>query len=43
VAAKGKDIGQNRDINIANRMFENMSVQYFGTTATIQNMIQEEI
>jgi hypothetical protein len=36
--------GQNRDIKIANRSFENMSqLKYLGTTVTNQKLIQEEI
>jgi hypothetical protein len=36
--------GQNRDIKIANRSFENVSqFKYLGTTVTNQNLIQEEI
>jgi hypothetical protein len=37
-------VGQNRDIKIANRSFENESeLKYLGTTVTNQNLIQEEI
>jgi hypothetical protein len=36
--------GENRDIKIANRSFKNVSqFKYFGTTVTIQNLIQEKI
>jgi hypothetical protein len=36
--------GQNRDIKIANRSFENVSqFKYLGTTVTNQNLFQEEI
>jgi hypothetical protein len=36
--------GQNRDIKIGNRSFENVSqFMYLGTTVTNQNLIQEEI
>jgi hypothetical protein len=41
-----QNVGQNRDINIANRSFENVSqlkYEYLGTTVTNQNLIQEEI
>jgi hypothetical protein len=39
-----QNVGQNRDIRIANREFENVSqFKYFGTTVTNQNLIQEEI
>jgi hypothetical protein len=39
-----QNVGQNRDIKIANRSFENVSqFKYLGTTATNQNLIQEEI
>jgi hypothetical protein len=38
------NIGQNWDIKIANRSFENVShLKYLGTTVTNQNLIQEEI
>jgi hypothetical protein len=37
-------VGQNRDVKIANRSFENMSqFKYLETTLTNQNLIQEEI
>jgi hypothetical protein len=37
-------VGQNRDIKIANRSFENVSqLKYLGRTVTNQNLIQEEI
>jgi hypothetical protein len=36
--------GQNRDIKIGNRSFENVAqVIYLGTTITNQNLIEEEI
>jgi ribosomal protein S2 len=36
--------GQNRDIKIADRYFENVAqFRYLGTTVTNQNLIQEEI
>jgi hypothetical protein len=36
--------GQNHDIKIANRSFENVAhLRYFGTTITNQNLIQENI
>jgi hypothetical protein len=39
-----QSVGQNRDIKIANRSFENVSqFKYLGTTITNQNLIQEEI
>jgi hypothetical protein len=39
-----QNVGQNRDIKIANRSFENVSqFKYLGTTVTYQNLIQEEI
>jgi hypothetical protein len=39
-----QNIGQNRDTEIANRSFENVSqLQYWGTTVTNQNLIQVEI
>jgi hypothetical protein len=39
-----QNVGQNRDIKIANRSFEDVSqFRYLGTTVTNQNLIQEEI
>jgi hypothetical protein len=39
-----QNAGQNRDIKIDNRCFENMALfRYFGMTVTNQNPIQEEI
>jgi hypothetical protein len=39
-----QNAGQNSDIKIANRSFENVSqFRYLGTTVTNQNLIQEEI
>jgi hypothetical protein len=39
-----QNVGQNHDIKIANRCFENMAkFRYLGTTVTDQNLIQEEI
>jgi hypothetical protein len=39
-----QNVGQNRDIKIAKRSFENVSqFKYLGTTVTNQNFIQEEI
>jgi hypothetical protein len=39
-----QNAGQNRDIKIGNRSFENVSqFKYLGTTVTNQNFIQEEI
>jgi hypothetical protein len=39
-----QNVGQNRDIKVANRSFENVSqFRYLGTTVTNQNLIQEEI
>jgi hypothetical protein len=39
-----QNAGQNRDIKLANRSFENASqLKYLGTTIINQNMIQEEI
>jgi hypothetical protein len=38
------NVGQNRDIKIANRLFENVpQFKYLGITVTNQNLIQEEI
>jgi hypothetical protein len=38
-----QNVGQNRDIKIANRSFENVSqLKYLGATVTNQNLIQEE-
>jgi hypothetical protein len=42
--SRQQNVGQNPDIKIANRSFENVSqFKYLGTTVTNQNMIQEEI
>jgi hypothetical protein len=39
-----QNAGQNQDITVANRMFENASqIKYLGTTVRDQNLIQEEI
>jgi hypothetical protein len=39
-----QNAGQNREIKIGNRSFENLSqFTYLGTTVTNQNLIQEEI
>jgi hypothetical protein len=42
--SRQQNVGQNRDIKIANSSFENVSqFKYLGTTVTNQNLIQEEI
>jgi hypothetical protein len=42
--SRHQNVGQNRDIKIANRVFEKVSqFKYLGTTVTNQNLIQEEI
>jgi hypothetical protein len=42
--SRNQNAGQNRDIKIANRSFENVSqFKYLGITVTNQNLIQEEI
>jgi hypothetical protein len=42
--SRHQNVGQNRDIKIVNRLFENVSQsKYLGTTVTNQNLIQEEI
>jgi hypothetical protein len=42
--SRHQNAGQNQDIKIANRSFENVAqFKYFGTTVTNQNFIQEEI
>jgi hypothetical protein len=42
--SRHQNAGQNHDIKIANRCFENVAqFRYLGTTVTNQNLIQEEI
>jgi hypothetical protein len=42
--SRHQNVGQNRDIKIANRSFENVSqFKYLGTIVTNQNLIHEEI
>jgi hypothetical protein len=42
--SRHQNVGQNREIRIANRSFENVSqFKYLGTTVKNQNLIQEEI
>jgi hypothetical protein len=42
--SRHQNAGQNRDIEIANRSFENVSqFKYLGTTVTNQNLIQNDI
>jgi hypothetical protein len=42
--SRHQNVGQNRDIKIANRSFEDVSqFRYLETTVTNQNLIQEEI
>jgi hypothetical protein len=42
--SRHQNVGQNREIKIANRSFENVSqFKYLWTTVTNQNLIQEEI
>jgi hypothetical protein len=42
--SRHQNVGQNRDIKITNRSFENVSqFKYLGKTVTNQNLIQEEI
>jgi hypothetical protein len=42
--SRHQNVGQNRNIKIANRSFENVSkFKYLGTTVTNQKSIQEEI
>jgi hypothetical protein len=42
--SRHQNVGQNRDVKIANRSCENVSqFKYLGTTVTNQNLIQEEI
>jgi hypothetical protein len=42
--SRHQNVGQNHDIKLANRCFENVAqFRYLATTVTDQNMIQEEI
>jgi hypothetical protein len=42
--SRHQNVGQNREVKIANRSFENVSqFKYLGTTVTNQNLFQEEI
>jgi hypothetical protein len=42
--SRDQNAGQNRDINLANRSFENVSqIKYLGMTITHKNLIQLEI
>jgi hypothetical protein len=42
--SRHQNVGQNRDIKIASRSFENVSqFKYLGTTVTNKNLIQVEI
>jgi hypothetical protein len=42
--SRHQNVGQNRDIKIANRSFENVpQFRYLGTTVKNQNLIQEEM
>jgi hypothetical protein len=44
LVSRDQNAGQNLEIKIGNRSFENVSqFKYFGTTGTNQNLIQEEI
>jgi hypothetical protein len=42
--SRHQNVGQNRDMNTANRCFENVAqFRYLGTTLTDQNLIEEGI
>jgi hypothetical protein len=44
LVSRDQNAGENWEIKIGNRSFENVSqFKYFGTTVTNQNLIQEEI
>jgi ribosomal protein S2 len=44
IMSRHQNAGQNYDIKIANRCFENVTkFRYLGTTITNQNLIQQEI
>jgi hypothetical protein len=43
VMSRHQNAGQNHNVKIANRSFENMAqYKYLGTTAASQNLLQEE-
>jgi hypothetical protein len=42
--SRHQNLGQNQDIKLANRLYENVSqFKYLGTTVTNKNLVQEEI
>jgi hypothetical protein len=42
--SRHQNVGENRDMKLANRLFENVSqFRYLGTRVMNQNLIQEEI
>jgi hypothetical protein len=42
--SRHQNVGQNRDIKLGNRSFENvLQFKYLGTTVTNDNLVQEEI
>jgi hypothetical protein len=44
LVSRDQNVGQNREINVGNRSFENVShFKYLGMTVTNQNLIQEKI
>jgi hypothetical protein len=44
LVSRDQNVGQNRDIKVGNKSFENVSqFKYLGTTATNQKLIQKKL